>query len=127
MNRRRVLELGRASFAGLVSLLGGRAVAVRLPLSKVTVNVLSVTRESFKAVQYSNGLFETTRFAAKARIEKVLESDHGLKPGEIIQIHYEVHVRNPPLPRVPPPRHLKEGETVTLTVFGNGHDFTWRS
>jgi hypothetical protein len=127
MNRRRVLALGRASVVGLFAMLGGPAVAVRLPVSKVTVNVLSVSRESFKALQYANGLFETTVFSARARIEQVLENDHDLKPGDIIQIRYETHVRNPPLRRVPPPRHLKVGETVTITIFGNGKNFTWRS
>src|SRR5262249_30451726 len=103
-----------------------RTQAVRLPVSTLTVEILSVERESFKAQQYSNGLFETSSYVAEARIEKVVRTDHGLNPGDSIQIRYDVRVRRPPLPANLNIRSLRSGETVTLTVSGSGRRFTWR-
>jgi hypothetical protein len=132
MNRR--LFLAAAPFSILVSALAGRGNAARLPLSTLTVQVLSVDQESFSRTptmtSYGEPVggmwFETTHFVAKAQIQKVLQTDHDLTAGRVIEIRYTVRVRTPrALPGSNP--SLKAGETVTVTVSGGGDRYAWRS
>ena len=107
------------------------ASAVRLPVSTITVNVLSVDRESFHRDKSLNpaqpdGFIDTTRFVARALIAAVLNNEHGLNPGAAIDIRYDVAERHPPHPSFPVRARLNAGETVTLTVFGGGSSFYWR-
>jgi hypothetical protein len=135
MNRRLFL-LGTA-----VSLLGAFAViapAATQPLSTLSVKVMSVDRESldrhtyrresFQSGESSGGWSEQTRFVAKAQIETVLNSDHGLSPGAIIEIRYFVVQSS--VPAEVRDSTLKTGETVTLTVIEgallSGRSFYWR-
>jgi hypothetical protein len=110
----------------------GSASAARLPLSTITVNVLSVDRESFhrderRPPAQSDVVFDTTRFVARALITEVLKTDHGLNPGALIDIRYDVTERQPPHPAFPVRARLNAGETATLTVFGGGSSFIWRN
>ncbi len=61
-----------------------------------------------------NVTFETTFFVAKAQIQKVFNTEHGLSPGSVIEIRYKVVVRQPPDPAFPHYLTLKAGETITL-------------
>ncbi len=92
----------------------------------MTVDVLSVDRVSFSRKEYSNSTSETTKFVAKARIQKVLTNEHDLSPGSVIEIRYDVTVRKPPL-RGGRSATLKAGETVTLSIFGSASTFTWNN
>jgi hypothetical protein len=107
----------------------GGATAAQPGTSTLTVNVQSVDPESFtrKNVHVPCGssfALETTKYVAKAQITKVLNTDHGLSPGAVIDIRYSVTVRQPPLPAFPVSPMLSPGETVTLTVFGEGGSFS---
>jgi hypothetical protein len=133
MNRRALLLSGSVALnAALLAAAMGGASAAQLPTSTVTVNVLSVDRESAdrEEARYpgrSPIVFETTKFLAKAQIAKVLKSAHGLAAGDVIDIRYSVTVRQPPDPAFRVKPTLSVGETRTLTVFGNGSSFTWRN
>jgi hypothetical protein len=102
----------------------GAALAARLPISTLTIEVLSVEEKLSKSETYANGqTIETTTFVARAKIQKIVQTDHGLSPGAVIDILYRR--TRPSLPGRPN-RFLEVGETVTLDVFGSGHSFTWR-
>jgi hypothetical protein len=132
MKRRSFLFLGAAASL-LVASADFRA-AQGLPLSTLTVKVLSVDRESlqrhtyrhesFQTGESSGGWTENTAFVAKAQIEAVLDNNHGLAPGAAIEIRY-VAVKST-VPAEVRDRALKAGETVTLTVFRNQTGFFWR-
>jgi hypothetical protein len=107
------------------------APAARLPVSTITVNVLSVDRESVHRDESRNPaqpdvVIDTGNFLARSVITKVLNTEHGLSPGAIIDIRYDVAERHPPNPSFPVRARLNAGETVTLTVFGRGSSFYWR-
>jgi hypothetical protein len=115
------LLLGNAAIASA-------AMAARLPTSTLVVQVLSVDKESFRRepAAVSKGKvsgdqwLETAGFVAKARIENVIQSDHGLAAGETIEIHYTIRTATPrPLPFKDTP--LEPGKNTALTVMkGNG-------
>jgi hypothetical protein len=126
MNRRALLRLG-AAFLLVAS--ASTAPAARLPVSTVTVEILSVDpqsvqrddyrRETFKDGAVSSTWSEKTAVITKARVKAVVVDDgHGLSPGAIIDLHYEV-VRGPVGPayaaRAP---EVKPGETWTVGVVG---------
>ena len=107
--------------------------AARLPTSTLVVQVLSVDRVSFNRVpsRISQGhavgdvWWETTGFVAKARILNVIRTDHGLAPGETIDVSYKIRTATPP----PSPFHdvpLKAGQTVTLEVMGGNGKYERR-
>ena len=106
------------------------ASAARLPVSTITVNVLSIDRESVHRDESRNhaqpDVIDTGNFLARAVITKVLNTEHGLSSGAIIDIRYDVAERHPPHPLFPVRARLNAGETVTLTVFGRGSSFYWR-
>jgi len=104
---------------------------MKLPTSTLTVNVLSMDRQSFDRQEFKeasgrNASRETTSFVAKARVQTVLQSDHNLSPGVVIEIRYDVVVRQPRLPGAYDHRTLNTGETVTLTVYRDHGAFRWR-
>jgi hypothetical protein len=132
MNRRSLLLCGSIALNAILAALTGGASAIRLPTSTLTVNVLSVDRESFNREETKypglpTVVFETTKFVAKAKITRVLESAHGLNAGAVIDIRYSVTVRQPPDPAFRVRPTLSAGETVTLSVFGGGSSFAWRN
>jgi hypothetical protein len=130
MNRRLFL-LGTA--ASLLAMFSAIAPAATRPISTLSVKVLSVDRESLdrhtyrressKSGEPSGGWSENTRFVAKAQIETVLNSDHGLRPGTIIEIRYIVVQSS--VPAEVRDSTLKTGETVTLTVYEATLGFWW--
>jgi hypothetical protein len=132
MNRRSFLLLGAA--VSLLVASADVAPAQGPPLSTLTVKVLSVDRESsmrhtyrresFQSGESSGGWSENTSFVAKAQIETVLNSDHGLSPGAVIDIHYIVVRSSVPAEQVL--SNLTTGETVTLTIIRLPTGFLWR-
>src|SRR5271170_7643309 len=123
MNRRFFLLLSVASCGAVLTV---PAVAGRLTASKLVVNVLSVDRESSSRREYSGGVsVETTKFLAKAKIQEVLVDEHGLSPGASIEIHYEVDIRQPLLPKARDRGRLNPGEVSTIWVTGDGSQFSW--
>jgi hypothetical protein len=131
MNRRLFL-LGTA--ASLLAAFAAIAPAATLPISTLSVKVMSVDRESldrhtyrresFQSGESSGGWSEKTGFVAKAQIETVLNSDHGLRPGAIIEIRY-IFVQSS-VPAEVRDSTLKTGEKVTLTVYEAAKNFWWR-
>ena len=122
MNRRSFICRGVASVACFSGALTSEAWSARLPTSTLVVDVLAVDRKSFKSGRYANGSsWEKTSFVAKAQIRKVLRTDHGLKPGDIIQIEYDV-LR----PSWRAETVLNQGATETVTVSRHGREFRWR-
>jgi hypothetical protein len=122
MNRRSFFCCGVTSAACFLAALTSVAGSARLPTSTLLVDVLSVDRKSFESGRYANGSsWEKTSFVAKAQIRKILHSDHGLKPGDIIRIDYDV---------LRPSRRagtvLNQGANATVTVFGHGREFRLR-
>jgi hypothetical protein len=126
MDRRALLLLGAAS---LLVASAPTASAARLPVSTVTVEILSVDpqsvqrddyrRETFKDGAVSSTWSEKTAVITKARVKAVVVDDgHGLSPGAVIDLHYEV-VRGPMGQgygaRAP---EVKSGETWTVGVVG---------
>jgi hypothetical protein len=99
----------------------------KLRSSKLVVKVLSVDPQLSNRAQYSGGVtVETTKFIAKVQIEQVLTDEHGLSPGQTIEISYDVRVRQPPLPNVRDRGRLDPGETTTLSIAGEGPSrFAW--
>jgi hypothetical protein len=100
MNRRTAMLLGVA--ASLLAMSTAIASAMRLPVSTLTVNILSVDRQTYERNDYRHESFklggasrewyeEKTTYVAKAQIETVLVNDHGLNPATVIDIHYEVY------------------------------------
>jgi hypothetical protein len=129
MNRRSFLLLGALSYGAILVAPAGGARGMKLPTSTLTVYVLSVDSESLTrhpsllqhGQPYGSVTWETTTFVAKAQIQKVLNNEHDLRPGAVIEIRYDVSVRQPPLPPLPGLHRAapKPGETVTLTVWGS--------
>jgi hypothetical protein len=107
------------------------AMAARLPTSTLVVQVLSVDQESFHSepapVSQGNAFgeqsFETSGFVAKAYIQNVVQSDHGLAAGETIEIHYKIRTAKP-RPLTFKDKPLEPGKTMTLTVMkgDNGYE-----
>src|SRR5689334_22073302 len=99
MNRRTFL-FGSAMTCGAIPLANPSAWAARLPVSTVTVTILSITRESLnrEAAPVRGVTFETSTFVAKARVVEVPHNEHGLTAGDVIDIHYKDVVRQPPDP-----------------------------
>jgi hypothetical protein len=136
MNRRTFVLLGVAT-----SLLVGSAAiapAVRLEVSTVTVNILSVDRQTYERNDYHHESFkaggsssdryeEKTTFVAKAQIETVSVDDHDLTPGTLIDIHYEVRGGSAPIYTRTPPLNVKAGERWTVDIFGGGTSFAGRA
>jgi hypothetical protein len=130
MNRRSFLLVGAAAFLLVASADFGATQG--LPLSTLTVKVLSVDRESlqqhtyrresFQTGESSGGWSENTAFVAKAQIDAVLDNKHGLMPGAVIDIRY-ITVKST-VPAEVRDRAMKAGEGITLTVFRTG--FWWR-
>jgi hypothetical protein len=132
MNRRPVVLCWAIALDAILFGSIGGAPAARLPTSTLTINVLSVDRESVNREETKHPgqptvVFETTKFVAKAKITRVLASDHGLNAGDVIDIRYGVTVRQPPDPAFRVRPALSAGETVTVTVFGGGNSFSWRN
>jgi hypothetical protein len=123
--------LGGFLLRGFLAASAGSASAARLPVSTITVNVLSVDRESSHRDESRNPaqpdvVIDTTRFVARALITTVLNTEHGLSPGPVIDIRYDVAERQPPHPAFRVRARLNAGETVTLAVSGGGSSFYWR-
>ena len=104
------------------------AMAARLPTSTLVVQVLSVDQESFRRepamASQGNAVgeqrLETTGFVAKVQIQNVIQSDHGLAPGQTIEVHYTIRTATP-RPRSSRDTPLEPGKNMTLTVMkGNG-------
>jgi len=127
MNRRDFLLCGAITCTAMPL----AADAARLPVSTVTVNVLSVALVS-QNVEAPRGsgpdvVFERSNFVAKGRIVEIPHNEHKLTPGAIIDIRYRTDVRKPADPNFRGnTRTLVEGQTATLTVFGGGSAFEWR-
>jgi hypothetical protein len=126
MNRRTFVLLGTA--ASLLVATAVIAPAARLPVSTLTVNVLSVERQTYQRDDYRHESFkpagptrewyeEKTTYVAKAQIEAVLVNDHGLSPGAVIDIHYEVSGGSAPIYARTPPLTVNAGERWTVGVF----------
>jgi hypothetical protein len=131
MIRRTLLVLGAVSL-----LVASTAIApgARLPISQVTVDIVSVDpqsvqrdeyrRESFKdgavSSAVSSSWTEKTAVITKARIKAVLLDDgHGLSPGTVIDLHYEVVRGSGPVYSARAPE-VKPGETWTIGIW-NGY------
>jgi hypothetical protein len=128
MNRRLFLRVAAMSplvpWADLAS-------GARLPVSTVTVDILSVDPQSFERDEYRRESFkdgavsslwtEKTAVITKARIKAVLLDDgHGLSPGTVIDLRYEV-VRGSGPPYSDRAPEVKPGETWTVGIW-NGYD-----
>ena len=133
MNRISLLVLGAMS---LVVASAAVAAAARLPISRVTVQILFVEPqshkrdefrdESFKTGAISNTWSERTDNIAKAQIKTVLFDDgHGLSPGMLIDMRYVVERSWRP-DRAPSAPDVKAGETWTVSIFGRGTSFEAR-
>jgi hypothetical protein len=114
---------------GLVS----SAMAARLPTSALIVHVLSVDQESFNrspamlkdGKPFGDQWYETTGFIAKAQIQNVIRTDHGLTPGQTITIRYKIRIGTPqPIPLKN--RSLKAGEDTTVELMGRGTEYELR-
>ncbi len=132
MNWRSFLMCGSVALNAVLMVSISAASAARLPTSTLTVSVLSVDRESVnrQESQYPGQpviIFETTRYVAKAQVINVVQSDHGLSAGTVVDIRYSVTVRQPPHPAFRVRPTLNAGEMKTLTVFGGGNSFNWRN
>jgi hypothetical protein len=132
MKRRSFVKYWTIALSAILLGPTGGASAARLPTSTLTVDVLSVepenvNREETKFPSRPTVVFETTKFVAKAKINKVMQTDHGLSVGDVIVIRYRVTTRQPPDPgfRVRP--SLSAGQIVTITVAGGGGSFTLRN
>jgi hypothetical protein len=134
MNRRSLVLFGAAC---VLVASAGVAAAVRLPVSSVTVNILSGDRLSYSRDDYHSESFkpggasrdwyeEKTTYVASARIEIVSVNDHDLTPGTLIDIHYEVRGGSAPIYTRTPPLVVKAGERWTVDVFGGGTSFQGR-
>ena len=122
MNRRIFLMLSAASAAMSVAS-AGRACAMKLLTSTVTVNVVAVECLSSDLGHLSGGQSrETTTFLAKAEVATVFATEHGLSPGAVIDIRYDVVV---PRPASWPEPKLTAGDAKTLTLMGSGNSFKW--
>jgi hypothetical protein len=135
MNRRSFLLFG--AVMALPVACADIAAAVRLPVSTVTVNILSVDRVSYARDDYRHESFkpgepsteryeEKTTYLAKAQIETVGFNDHDLSPGMVIDIRYEVSGGSAPIYARTPPLIVKAGERWTVSIFGGGKFFTGR-
>ena len=121
MNRRSFILHGAALCAAASVV---PAYGARLPLSELVVVILSAEQQSFNRETYARGgSMEITRFIAQAKIQEVLNSDHGLSPGMVIEISYIIRLVQPSGRQNGP--SLKAGDTVTLSVFGSGRAFEW--
>jgi hypothetical protein len=131
MNRRSLVLFGAAAACFLVAS-AGIAAAARLPVSSVTVNILSVDRLSYSRDDYHSESFkpggasrdwydEKTTYVARARIEIVSVNDHDLTPGTLIDIHYEVLDGSEPIATRTAPLVVKAGERWTLDIW-NGYE-----
>jgi hypothetical protein len=132
MNRRSFLVCGSIALNAVLILPISVASAARLATSTITVSVLSVDRESFNRedIQYPGQpaiAFETTKYVARAQVTNVLNSDHELSAGAVIEIRYSVTVRQPPHPAFRVRPTLNAGETKTLTVSGGSSSFYWHN
>jgi hypothetical protein len=136
MNRRTFVLLGAA--ASLLAASAAIAPAVRLPVSTLTVNILSADRQTYERNDYRHESFkpggvsrewyeEKTTYVANAQIETVLVNDHGLTPGAIIDIHYEVSGGSAPIYARAHPLTVNAGERWTVDVFGGGTSFRGRN
>jgi hypothetical protein len=101
--------------------LGFTAMAARLLTSELVGQVLSVDQASFHREPWTTSQGQVTawveiaEFVAKIKVQDVVRTDHGLMPGAIIDVYYEIKMIGPkPLSNRP----LKPGETVTLEVMG---------
>jgi hypothetical protein len=128
MDRRSFVLLGAGS---LLLASAAMAPALRLPVSQVTVNILSVDRVSYTRDDYHSESFkpggasrdwheEKTTYVAKAQIETVVFNDHDLTPGMLIDIHYEVRGGSAPIYARAPPLVVSAGERWTLSIW-NGY------
>jgi len=108
------------------------AMAARALTSTLVVQILSVDQESFRrgpammsqGRPFGDQWLESTGYVAKAQIQNVIRSDHGLAPGEIIEIHYEIRTATPqPLPFTD--ARLKPGQSGTLTVSKAKSGYSW--
>jgi hypothetical protein len=135
MNRRTLVLLGAA--ASLLAASIANAPAVRLPVSTLNVNILSVDRQTYERNDHRHESFkpggtsrdwyeEKTTYVAKAQIETVLVNDHGLSPGAIIDILYEVSGGSAPMSARTPRFTVNPGERWTVDVFGGGTSFQGR-
>jgi len=135
MNRRSLVLLGAATSLLVAS--AAIAPAVRLEVSTLTVNILSVDRQAYERNDYRHESFkpgepsresyeENTTYVAKAQIETVLVNDHGLSPGTVIDIHYAVLGGSAPIYARTPSLIVKPGERWTVNVFGGGTSFEGR-
>ena len=132
MNMRSLFLFGPVVLGAILGLSSIKASAARLPTSTITVNVLSVDRESVnrEEIRYPGQpsvAFEKSNFVAKAKIANVVRTDHGLTPGAVIDIHYSVTVRDPPAPAFHVRSSLSAGEMATITVSGGGGSFVWQN
>jgi hypothetical protein len=128
MIRRSFLMLGAASL-----LVASTSIApgARLPVSQVTVEILSVDPQSYQRDEYRRETFkdggavsstwtEKTAVITKARIKAVvLDDGHGLSPGTVIDLRYEVVRGSGPVYQARAPE-VKPGETWTVGIW-NGY------
>jgi hypothetical protein len=93
----------------------------------MVVHVLSVSEEyhNREAASYGTQTFETTGFVARAEVRKVIQSDHGLAPGDIVVIHYKIRTAKP-LPLGFHDAPLKPGENTTLSVLKSSDGYQRR-
>jgi hypothetical protein len=126
MNRRTFVLLGTAT--SLLVATAAIAPAARLPISTLNVKILSVERQTYERDDYRHESFipagstrewyeEKTTYVAKAQIEAVLVNDHGLSPGAVIDIHYEVSGGSAPIYVRAHPLTVNAGERWTVDVF----------
>ncbi len=131
MHRRSFLSLLAASCSALVP--AGSGNAMKVPISTLFVDVLSVEHVASDRKDYRdrNGRHftrQTDSIVAKVRIRQVIETDHHLAPGAIIEIKYDAVTYRPPMPELSAKAggELIAGETVRVTVFGSGSSFRLR-
>jgi len=120
MKRRSFLLSAFVALSVVMQGVGGASAAQIRPPSWITVEVVSVERESSNR----DGAIEYNHYLAKARIIRVLQNEGGVVPGAVIDIRYTVQE---PRSKYRDELILRAGETVTLDVRGQGSSFTWRN
>ncbi len=106
---------------------------MKVPISTLFVDVLSVEHVASDRKDYRdrNGRHftrQTDSIVAKVRIRQVIETEHDLVPGAVIEIGYDMVTYRPAQPYLPAKvcRELIAGETVRVRVLRKGSSFEWK-
>ena len=109
------------------------AQAVKLPRSELVINVISVKKTFHRRWNGLKNPEEISKFVASARIQSVVNTEHGLLPGADIEVVYDIVVRYDTvnrartLPGTNQVKALNPGDTITVNVYADGTRFRYGS